>query len=60
LRRRLKKRIEKETVIAKRIKLAKKELQISKMYDYLIINQRVTVTLKILETILFAEGFRRG
>jgi guanylate kinase len=56
---RLRKRVESEEMIRKRINLAKKELQFSKYYDYLIINQDLKITLKILEAILLAETFRR-
>jgi guanylate kinase len=55
---RLKKRKEKEEVIKKRIALTKKELQFLKKYDYVIINQNIEITLKVLESILIAENFR--
>jgi guanylate kinase len=56
--RRLKKRRESERTIKKRLTLAKKELQFSKRYDYLIINQELKTTLKNLETVLRRETLR--
>ncbi len=50
---RLKKRIEDEDFIHKRIKLAEKELHFSKHYDYVIINKDLKESLKKLEEILF-------
>lgn len=57
---RLKKRKEPAANIKKRIKLAKKELQFIKEYDYLIINQNITNALKLLEAILITERLRRN
>jgi len=56
---RLKKRVEKPEMIKKRIKLSKKELQSSRYYDYVIINQDLHASSNILEAILLAEKFRR-
>ncbi|UCG34598.1 MAG: guanylate kinase [Candidatus Omnitrophota bacterium] len=56
---RLKKRIEAAEMIKKRIKLSKKELQSSRYYDYVIINQDLSTSLNVLEAILLAEKFRR-
>ncbi len=50
--RRMKKRDEKKGVIQKRVKLAKKELQFSKLYDYLVTNRNIKDTLKELEGII--------
>lgn len=41
LKRRLSKRVENKTMIKRRIELAKKELQFSQYYDYLVINQNL-------------------
>ena len=57
---RLKKRKEPVGNIKKRIKLAKKELQFTKEYDYLIINQNLRNSLKLLEVVLLAERLRRN
>ncbi|UCC95359.1 MAG: guanylate kinase [Candidatus Omnitrophota bacterium] len=57
--RRLKRRVEKNDLIRKRLRLAKKELQCAQRYDYLIINRDVEESFNILETILLAEKFRR-
>lgn len=57
--RRLEIREEKQEVIEKRIGLAKKEMQFSKDYDYLIVNHEIKKTLKILEAVLLGEKFRR-
>ena len=50
--RRMKKRAEEKRVIQKRVKLAKKELQFSKYYDYLVTNRNIKDTLKELEGIM--------
>lgn len=50
--RRLKKRVEKQAIIEKRIALAKKELQFANHYDYVMINEQLTASLKHLERIL--------
>ena len=52
--RRMEKRAEKKITIQKRVKLAKKELQFSKYYDYLITNRNIKSTLKELEEIILA------
>ena len=52
--RRLEMRVEKKDLIKKRLTLAKKELQFSKFYDYVIVNQDLKASLKTLETILLA------
>ncbi|MEI8349388.1 MAG: guanylate kinase [Candidatus Omnitrophota bacterium] len=52
---RLEKRVEKKETIAKRIELAKKELQFAKYYDALIINKDIHASLRKLENILLAE-----
>ena len=54
--RRMKKRSEGKRVIQKRVKLAKKELQFSKYYDYLVTNRNIKDTLKELEGIIFKSG----
>lgn len=52
---RLKKRKEAKPQIEERVKLAKKELQFSKYYDYLIVNKRIKESLGRLEEILKKE-----
>ena len=54
--RRMKKRDEKKGVIQKRVKLAKKELQFSKYYDYLVTNRNIKDTLKELEEIVLSSS----
>ena len=54
--RRMKKRAEEKGVIRKRVKLAKKELQFSKYYDYLVTNRNIKDTLKELEGIMLNQG----
>jgi len=49
---RLKKRFEEEDTIKKRLNLAKKELQFSKYYDYIITNKSLNKTLKVFKKIL--------
>ena len=58
--RRLKKRAEEISNIKKRVKLAKKELQFVKDYDYLVINRDLKSSLKSLEAVLIAEMSRRS
>lgn len=53
--RRMKKREEKRGLIQKRVKLAKKELQFSKLYDYLITNRDIKDTLKELEKVVLGN-----
>ncbi len=55
---RLRKRKEKKSVIRKRLKLAKKELQYLKYYDYLVINRKIEESLRNLEAILRAENLK--
>ena len=50
--RRMEKRAEKKITIQKRVKLAKKELEFSKHYDYRITNRNIKSTLKELEEIV--------
>jgi guanylate kinase len=56
LNRRLKKRVEKIESITERLKLAKKELQFSKYYDYVIVNQSIPLSVNILKNILLKGG----
>lgn len=49
---RMKKREEAKEIIDKRIKLAKKELQFSKKYDYLIQNKNINTTAKKVKDII--------
>ncbi|MCF7870655.1 MAG: guanylate kinase [Candidatus Omnitrophica bacterium] len=49
---RMKKREEAKDIIDKRIKLAKKELQFSKKYDYLIQNKNINTTAKKVKDII--------
>jgi guanylate kinase len=51
---RLKKRVEKQAIIEKRIDLAKRELQFANHYDYVMINEQLATSLKQLERILLA------
>lgn len=60
LSRRLEKRAENKASIEKRIKLAKKELQFIKDYDYLIINQDLKLAVELLENILITEILGRS
>lgn len=53
--RRLEMRVEKIDLIKKRLALAKKELQFSKFYDYVIVNHDLNTSLKTLETILLSR-----
>lgn len=55
---RLKKRIESKSIIREKIKLAKKELQLSKCYDYSIINRDIKNTLKKIEEVFKNEQCR--
>jgi guanylate kinase len=50
--RRMKKRADKRGTIKERVKLAKKELQFSKYYDYLVTNRNIEDTLEELEKII--------
>lgn len=50
--RRMEKRSEEKKIIEKRVKLAKKELQFSKYYDYLVTNTDIESTVKELEGIV--------
>ncbi|MFH1504596.1 MAG: guanylate kinase [Candidatus Omnitrophota bacterium] len=52
LTRRMKKRDESGEMIEKRIELAKKELQLSKKYDFLVVNKNIKNTLEELKAIL--------
>ncbi len=54
--RRMEKRAEEKKTIQKRVKLAKKELQFSKYYDYLVTNRNIKTTLNELEEIIFSSG----
>ena len=54
--RRMKKRAEEKGAIRKRVELAKKELQFSKYYDYLVTNRNIKDTLKELEEIILNLG----
>lgn len=56
---RLNKRAEDKEIIAKRIKLAKTEVQFARYYDYVVINQDIKDTLTTLKAIFIAEKFRR-
>jgi guanylate kinase len=56
---RLKGRADNAQSIKKRICLAKKELQFARFYDYVVVNQDLEATAKILESILLAEKYRR-
>jgi guanylate kinase len=60
LRRRLEKRVEKQDFIIQRVKLAKKELQFSKYYDYVIVNQDIQTSVKILQDIFSANSHKKG
>ncbi|MDP2923261.1 MAG: guanylate kinase [Candidatus Omnitrophota bacterium] len=55
LKRRLKQRVEQKDSIVKRVSLAKKELQFSKYYDYVMVNQDLQTSVKILEDIFLAN-----
>jgi guanylate kinase len=59
LHKRMQQRADACDLMHKRIKLAKKELQYIKKYDYLIVNQNIDKSLKILEAVLIAESIRR-
>lgn len=59
LHKRMRGRADARDLMHKRIKLAKKELQYIKKYDYLIVNQNIDKSLKILEAVLIAESIRR-
>jgi len=54
--RRMKKRDEKKGVIKQRVELAKKEVELSKNYDHLVINRNIKDTLKELEEIILGKG----
>ena len=54
--RRMEKRAEEKGIIKERVKLAKKELQFSKYYDYLVTNRNIKDTLKELEGIILNQG----
>lgn len=54
--RRMEKRDEEKKTIQKRVKLAKKELQFSKYYDYLVTNRNIKNTLSELEEILSGQA----
>lgn len=56
---RLKGRADQSAVIKEKIRLAKKELQFARFYDYVVVNQDLTASTKILESILLAEKYRR-
>jgi guanylate kinase len=56
---RLKGRADHTAVIEKKIRLAKKELQYAKLYDYVVVNQDLHTSAHILESILLAEKYRR-
>jgi guanylate kinase len=49
---RMKKREEAKDIIEKRISLAKKELQFSKKYDYLVQNKNINTTAKQIKDII--------
>jgi guanylate kinase len=52
---RMKKRAESKEMMKKRVELAKKELQYSKDYDYVILNKTVTTTVQKLKEILLTH-----
>lgn len=52
---RMKKRAESKGTIEERVKLAKKELQFSRYYDYVIINKNIRGTVKKLKEIILAS-----
>lgn len=52
----MEKRDEKKGVIQKRVELAKKELQFSKYYDYVVTNRNIKDTLKELEEIVLSPS----
>ena len=54
--RRMEKRSEEKGIIKKRVELAKKELQFSKYYDYLVTNRNIKDTLKELEEIVLSSS----
>jgi guanylate kinase len=51
----MKKRTETQKTIRDRIKLAKKELQFSRYYDYLVINKSIDTAIEDLNNILSSE-----
>ena len=53
--RRMKKRVEARDVAKRRVKLAKKEVQFSKRYDFLVVNKDIRSTLRKLEKIIPAD-----
>ena len=59
LQKRMEKRVDKNKMIQKRIKLAKKEMQFQKKYDYVVVNQNLKEAVSSLECILDAEKMRR-
>ena len=52
LKKRLQKRFEEKNIIEKRLRLAKKELNLSKYYDYIITNKNLDSSLKVFKKIL--------
>jgi len=52
---RMKKRTDGKGAIKKRVDLAKRELQFSKLYDYLIVNKNIEATTKALEKIILPD-----
>jgi guanylate kinase len=58
--RRLRMRAEETAVIRKRVRLAVKELESRKEYDYVIVNNELGTALKQLESILTAECIKRS
>jgi guanylate kinase len=56
---RLKGRADQNAIIKKKIRLAKKELHFAKFYDYVVVNQDLDTSTKILESILLSEKYRR-
>jgi len=57
---RLRKRADNKTNIEKRVNFAKKELKAIEKYDYLIINEELKKSLKMLESVLIAERIKRS
>ena len=51
----MQKRIEEHKTIKKRVSLAKKELQFSKYYDYLVINKDLESAVQELEQIILSN-----
>ena len=52
----MEKRSENKSVIAKRRELAKKELQYSRYYDYVVTNKKIEQTVRDLEQIITSKN----